>query len=133
MERWAEIIDSMLDIFKPPLSIRLINVVRGTLSFPFQTKEYNKVCIFLINSFLFEIRTTLYKIFGMAKDLITWIFPSSVSPLKLQPFNNPLRDFSIDSESRMRYLPSSSDRVDFNLKSTDFRTRMATPRLWLER
>ena len=32
----------------------------------------------------------------------------------------------------MRYLPSSSDRTDFNLKSKDFLIRMATPRLWLE-
>ena len=95
---WAGIIDSMLGIFKPPLSIGLINAVRFTLSFPFQTKEYSKVFIFLINSFLSEMRTTLYKIFGMAKDLITWIFPSSVRPLQLQPFNNPLRDFSIDSK-----------------------------------
>ena len=95
---WAEIIDSMLGIFKPPLSIGLINAVRFTLSFPFQTKEYNKVFIFLINSFLFEMRTTLYKMFGMAKDLITWIFPSSVSPLQFQLFNNPLKDFSIDSK-----------------------------------
>ena len=73
---WAEIIDSMLGIFRPPFSIGLINAVRFTLSFPFQTKEYSKVFIFLINSFLFEMRTTLYKIFGAAKDLITWIFPS---------------------------------------------------------
>ena len=93
---WAEIIDSMLGIFKPPLSIGLINAVRFTLSFLFQTKEYNKVFIFLINSFLFEMRATLYKIFGITKDFITWIFPSSVSPLQLQPFSNPLRDFSID-------------------------------------
>ena len=68
---WAEIIDSMLGIFKPPLSIGLIKALRFTLSFPFQTKEYSKVFIFLINSSLFEMRTTLYKIFGMAKDLIT--------------------------------------------------------------
>ena len=95
---WAEIIDSMLGIFKPPFSIGLINAVRFTLSFPFQTKEYNKVFIFLMNSFLFEMRVTLYKIIGMARDLITWIFPSSVSPLQLQPLNNPLRDFSIDSK-----------------------------------
>ena len=37
---WAEIIASILDKFKPPLSIRLINAVLFTLSFPFQTKEY---------------------------------------------------------------------------------------------
>ena len=91
---WADIIDSMLGIFKPPFSIGLINAVRFTLSFPFQTKEYNKIFIFLMNSFLFEMRVILYKIFGMARDLIT----SSVSPLQLQPFNNPLRDFTIDSK-----------------------------------
>ena len=68
---WAEIIDSILGILKPLLSIGLINAVRFTLSFPFQTKEYNKVFVFLINVFLFAIRTTLYQIFGMAKDLIT--------------------------------------------------------------
>ena len=95
---WAEIIDSMLGIFKPPFSIGLINAVRFTLSFPFQTKEYNKVFIFLMNSFLFEMRVALYRIFGMARDLITWIFLSSVSPLQLQPFSNPLRDFLIDSK-----------------------------------
>ena len=88
----------MLGIFKPPLSIGLINIVGFTLSFPFQIKEYNKVFILLINSFLFEMRATLYKIFCLAKDLITWIFPSSVSPLQLQPFNYPLRDLSIDSK-----------------------------------
>ena len=43
---WAEIIDSKLGIFKPPLSIGLINAVRFTLSFPFQTKKYDKVFFF---------------------------------------------------------------------------------------
>ena len=95
---WADIIDSMLGIFKPPLSIGLINAARFTLSFPLQTEECNKVLIFLINSFLFEMRATLYKIFGIARDLITCIFPSSVSPLQLQPLKNPLRNFSIDSK-----------------------------------
>ena len=49
---WAEIIDSMLGILKSPLSIGLINAMHFTLSFPFQTKEYNKVFTFLINSFV---------------------------------------------------------------------------------
>ena len=87
----------ILDILATKLSSNDF-AVRFTLSFPFQTKEYNKVFIFLMNPFLFKMRITLYKMFGMARDLITWIFPSSVSPLQLQPFNNPLREFSIDSK-----------------------------------
>ena len=112
---WAEIIDSILGIFKPPLSIGLMNALRFTLSFPFQTKEYNKMFIFLINSFLFEMRTTLYKIFGIAKDLITWIFTSSVSPLQPQLFNNPLRDFSIDSKFSFITVGFSGFQVDLLL------------------
>ena len=64
----AEIIDSMLDIFKPPFSIALTNAAHFTLSFSFQTKEYNKVFMFLMNSFSLEMRVTLYRIFGMARE-----------------------------------------------------------------
>ena len=52
---WAEIIDSMLGIFKPPLSIGLINAVRFTLSFPFQTKDYSRVLIINFFDKLFSI------------------------------------------------------------------------------
>ena len=58
----GRIIDSMLGTFKPPLSIGLMNAVHFTLSFPFQTKEYDKVFIFLINSFLFEMMATSYNL-----------------------------------------------------------------------
>ena len=63
----------------------LIKTVRFALSLPFQTKEYNKVFIFLMNSFLFDMSVSLYKIFGKAKDLMICTFPINVSPLQLQP------------------------------------------------
>ena len=51
----------------------------------FQTKEYNNVFIFIINSFLFDMSVSLYKIFGKAKDLMICTFPINVSPLQPQP------------------------------------------------
>jgi len=96
---WVAIIDSILGILKPPFInwVDKSRVLYLVISNP-NKRNYNKVFIFLINSFLFEIRITQWKIFGMAKDLITLIFLNKENPLQLQPFNNPLSDFSIDSK-----------------------------------
>ena len=64
-----------------------------------------------MTSFSFEMGITRYKIFGMAKDLITWIFPSNASPLQLQPFNNPQRYFLIDSKLSLQNSAKEASRT----------------------
>ena len=90
--------DSMSGIFNPPFSREFIIAFHLTLSLPFQTNEYSRLLIFLMKSFLVEIRDARYKIFGIANDLITCILPNKVRPLQLQPFEDSLRDFSIVSK-----------------------------------
>ena len=75
-----------------------LKTVRFTLSLPFQAKEYNKVFTFLMNSFLFDMSVSLYKIFGKVKDLMVCTFPINVSPLQPQPLKSFLIDFSVDSK-----------------------------------
>ena len=75
-----------------------LKTVRFTLSLPFQAKEYNKVFTFLMNSFLFDMSVSLYKIFGKAKDLMVCTFPINVSPLQPHPLKSFLIDFSVDSK-----------------------------------
>ena len=92
---WAEIIGSVLLIDKPPFSIKLTYVKRFTLSFPFHTKECNRVFIFLENLFCLRygwpcIRSLVWR---MIWTLEFHYFLSNVRPLSL--FNNALKDFSI--------------------------------------
>lgn len=102
--------------FKPPFSKEFISAFRLTLSLAFQRNEY-RLFIFLMKSFLVEIRDARYKTFGIANDLITCIHPNKVRPLQLQPFKDSLGDFSIVSKFifvKQRVIMGEVDTEDFN-------------------
>ena len=66
-----------------------------------------------------EIREAWYKIFGIANDLMTCIFPSNVKPLQFQPFKDSLKDFSLVSKFRIHFVKQrvvigEMDTQDFN-------------------
>ena len=87
------VIEFRSGILTPPFLTGFIKALRLTLSLPFQTKENNRLLIFLINSFLLHMSVSLYKIFGRANDFIISTLPINVKPLQPHPFSKFLSDF----------------------------------------